>query len=666
MPNRGQRRNFECAYFALELSELASKTMLSATLFESVFNSSPIGNYLLSPAPEAIILAVNDIFLEASGRRREDLIGVSLFDAFPGNPEDAKDTGEMALRSSLARVVATGKPDTLPTQRYPIRVELPDGEIVYEERFWNAVSTPICGADGKILCISHTTSDVTEQVRAVAALAESEKRFRALTSATADVIYRMSPNWAQMRQLDGRGFLKNTADPQQFWLGDYIPPEDQELVHKTIDEAIRSKAIFELEHRVHRVDGSCGWALSRAVPMLDADGEIYEWIGTASDITERKAAEEKLKASDRRKDEFLAMLAHELRNPIAPIGAAAELLQSAKLDESRLRQTSQVIGRQVLHMKHLIDDLLDVSRVTRGLVKLDNTPQDIRHIVMEAVEQVTPLIQERRHGFELHLPPETGMVMCDEKRLVQVLANILANAAKYTLEGGRLQLKTEMHASRIFIEIADNGIGMSPELVARAFDLFAQAERTSDRSSGGLGLGLALVKSLVELHGGTVTCESPGIGKGSRFTVCLPRLHLENSGDELHESGNAMLQESGALRIMVVDDNVDAATVLAMLLEAAGHQVWVEHRSDEALERAREAAPQVFLLDIGLPDMDGKELAKRLRADSRSSRTMLIAVTGYGQESDRNGALLAGFDHYLVKPIDTKQLYSILATMKKD
>ena len=635
--------------------------MLPPTLFESAFNSSPFGHYLLSPTPDAIILAVNDAFLKASSRTREELVGVSLFQAFPGNPDDPGDTGETDLRTSLARVRATGLPDTLPAVRYPIPVLLPSGETVFEERFWTSTSTPIFGPGGELVCISHSNSDVTAQVRSEAAVRESEKRFRALTNATAEVIYRMSPDWTQLRYLEGRGFLKDTADANRFWLDEYIPPEDQARLHQAIACAIRDSSVFELEHRVRRADGSHGWTLSRAVPMFDAAGKVYEWIGAASDITERKASEEKLREADRRKDEFLAMLAHELRNPLAPIGAAAELLQRMKLDETIVQRTSQIIGRQVGHMTALIDDLLDVSRVTRGLVELDSAPLDVGAVLHEAVEQVTPLIQARRHDLALRLPPPGTLVAGDRKRLVQVVANLLNNAAKYTPEGGRLEVASIVDAGeRLCVDVLDNGIGMAPELAVRAFELFAQAERSSDRSSGGLGLGLPLVKSLVELHGGSVACDSAGPGRGSRFSVCLPLLARQAPDaapprEELHAAA-----QPGSLRVMVVDDNVDAAVTLSMLLESAGHRVAVEHEALRALECAHAFAPQVCLLDIGLPGIDGLELARRLRALPETMEAMLVAVTGYGQERDRAQILDAGFDHHLVKPIDTGRLYALL------
>jgi PAS domain S-box-containing protein len=405
--------------------------------------------------------------------------------------------------------------------------------------------------------------------------------------------------------------------------------------------------------------------LITGAPIRTARGKIVGAVVAQMDIGDRIKAEDALRQADRRKDEFLAMLAHELRNPLAPIGAAAELLQMMKLDEQQVRQTSQIIGRQVNHMTSLVDDLLDVSRVTRGLVKMDHAPLDVSQIVADAIEQATPLIRERRHHLAMHLTPDAAMVQGDKKRLIQVLANILNNAAKYTPEGGHIQMRTAVRDAHVLIEVSDDGIGMAPDLVSRAFDLFAQAERTSDRSSGGLGLGLALVRSLVELHHGTVTCESEGIGKGSRFTICLPRLAAQDRHGAARYNDGVSQTQMQPLRILVVDDNVDAAAMLAMLLEAFGHTVLVEHGARRALERARIEAPQVCLLDIGLPEMDGIELAQRLRVQPETARCVLIAVSGYGQDQDRAETLAAGFDHHLVKPVNTRALASILAAITR-
>ncbi|RSZ56223.1 PAS domain S-box protein [Massilia atriviolacea] len=528
----------------------------------------------------------------------------------------------------------------------------------------------------EILMWFGTSTDVHDRTLAEAALSEREQLLRlALDAADVgewDVDMRSETMFWPPRVKAMFGISAHSpVTLADFYEG--VHPDDRERTlasfASTANPGLRIQ--YESEYRtIGKEDGVIRWVAAKGRGLFDESGECIRIMGTAIDITRRKADEEKLRESeerlrqaDRRKDEFLAMLAHELRNPLAPISAAAELLQMARLDDERVRRTSQVIGRQVRHMTSLVDDLLDVSRVTRGMVELDNTPLDAHHIVADAVEQATPLIRARRHHLELHLTPEGAMMQGDRKRLVQVLANVLNNAAKYTPEGGNIRLRTDVRDAQVLIEVADDGIGMAPELVARAFDLFAQAERSSDRSSGGLGLGLALVRSLVELHHGTVTCESAGPGQGSRFTVCLPRLDLTQDRRPVAGAAAAggLLKQAHSLRIMVVDDNVDAAAMLAMLLEASGHQVSVEHDARRALARARDEVPQVLLLDIGLPDIDGNALARQLRADPCTAGAVLVAVTGYGQGKDREDSLAAGFDHHLVKPVDTTALAAILA-----
>jgi PAS domain S-box-containing protein len=528
---------------------------------------------------------------------------------------------------------------------------------------------------GKIAMWFGTSTDVHDRKLAEAALGEREEQLRMAIDAAdvgewdvdmaSDTMY-----WpARVKAMFGIS-ADRPVTLADFYDG--IHPDDRERTLASFANAAdpQLRIQYEAEYRtIGKEDGVIRWVAAKGRGLFNESGVCIRLIGTAIDITKRKAdeealreSEERLRQADRRKDEFLAMLAHELRNPLAPISAAAELLQMAKLDEERVLRTSRIIGRQVRHMTSLVDDLLDVSRVTRGLVELDNAPLDVNHIVSDAVEQVTPLIRARHHHLELRLTPDATMVQGDRKRLVQVFANVLNNAAKYTHEGGNVVLRTDVRDAHVFIEVSDNGIGMAPELVARAFDLFAQAERSSDRSLGGLGLGLALVKSLVELHHGTVTCESDGIGKGSKFTICLPRLrvHSDRHGEGQASDGGLPTQMRG-LRVMVVDDNVDAAAMLAMLLEASGHRVVVEHDARRALARAREEVPQVCLLDIGLPEIDGNALAQQLRACPETAKSVLIAVTGYGHEKDREQSLAAGFNHHLVKPIDTRTLASLLA-----
>jgi PAS domain S-box-containing protein len=524
-------------------------------------------------------------------------------------------------------------------------------------------------ATGKLLQWFGTSTDIHDRKQAEVALFDSRERLQKIISQAATGVVEADAS--------GRIVLANEKYSQMLGysedeligtsLIDVTAPDSVAQTLDVLRQLVDGGEGFTIDKQYQRKDGSLLWATSSVTALHDADRRFRGLVGIVIDITERKRVEEALKQADRRKDEFLAMLAHELRNPLAPIGAAAELLQLAGLNEARVRQTSQIIARQVKHMTGLVDDLLDVSRVTRGLVELDNVPLDVSHVITDAVEQVMPLIRSRRHHLGLQMTPEAPLVMGDRKRLVQVVANLLNNAAKYMHEGGHIVLRTEVQDDQVFIEVRDEGIGMTPELVSRAFDLFAQAERSSDRSSGGLGLGLALVRSLVELHRGTVTCESAGLGRGSRFTVRLPRLSAGDTKDDQAEYADSpMREEAGSLRMMVVDDNVDAAEMLAMLLEASGHEVLVEHGSRKALERAREVAPQVCLLDIGLPEIDGNELARRLRAQPETANSVLIAVTGYGQESDREQILAAGFDHHLVKPVDTRELASLLAEVSRE
>jgi PAS domain S-box-containing protein len=452
------------------------------------------------------------------------------------------------------------------------------------------------------------------------------------------------------------------------WLA-FVHPDQQARVAEEFDRTRANcpEVPLGIEVQLCQKDGSYRWFNIRADWYRDKEDAPFALNGVNVDIQAAKTNEEQLRRAidqlteaDARKDEFLAMLAHELRNPLAPIRAAAELLRLARLDEAHVRRTSQIIGRQVDHMTGLVDDLLDVSRVTRGLIDLDKTAVDMRHVVTEAVEQVNPLIQARRHHLALHLAPEAVMVMGDNKRLVQILANLLQNAAKYTHEGGNIVLKTEVRDSKVRIDVVDDGIGMDPELATQVFDLFSQAKRTPDRSSGGLGLGLALVKSLVELHGGTVTCCSEGVGHGSTFSVCLPLWSAGVRSVSSTDAGGHLPSSEKPLRVMVVDDNTDAAQMLGMLLEAFGYQVMIEYGARQALERSRVDPPNVYVLDIGLPEIDGNELALRLKAQSESARAILIALTGYGQRYDRERSLAAGFNYYFVKPVDTAKLLTVL------
>jgi signal transduction histidine kinase/ActR/RegA family two-component response regulator len=389
--------------------------------------------------------------------------------------------------------------------------------------------------------------------------------------------------------------------------------------------------------------------------------EAIDQLLASSVLSFAAAARKGMEAEKDRKDQFLAMLAHELRNPLAPISAAASLLKMGRTDAAAVANASDIIARQVAHMVTLVDDLLDVSRVTRGTIELKREPLDLRQVIADAIEQVTPQIQARHHRLVVSELPTPVPTHGDKKRLVQIIANLLTNAAKYTPEHGRIELTLDLQGEQAALAVADNGVGMAADFVPHVFELFAQAERTSDRASGGLGLGLALVKSLTELHGGTVACASAGPGKGCTFTVRLPMQPTDASRIDRRRTPRVDAPAAAALRIMLVDDNTDAAATLAGLLTAAGHDVEVAHRAGDALARTAAHAPDVFLLDIGLPDLDGTALAQQLRARPDTGAAVLIALTGYGLEQDRERTRAAGFDHHLVKPVDVSTLYRILA-----
>ncbi len=435
-------------------------------------------------------------------------------------------------------------------------------------------------------------------------------------------------------------------------------------------EALQIHAGVVVPHNRHESLIACLFInASKARQWSEDEVRLIEDVaGRMWNAVERVRAEAALLQADRRKDQFLAMLAHELRNPLAPISAAAELLKLPGLDQQRVNSTGSIIARQVGHMTGLVDDLLDVSRVNSGLVVISMEDVDMKRVLADAVEQVRPLIKARRHHCAVQVGRGGAHVLGDYKRLVQVLANLANNAAKYTPEGGNLEVRMETTDEHVVLHVSDDGVGMPNELLPHVFELFSQAERSSDRSQGGLGLGLALVKSLVELHGGSVSAHSAGPHEGSEFTVRLPRIDVRaNAGAPAPGQEDAAQGPpvAGPLQLLVVDDNVDGAQMLAMFLEASGHSVTVEHSSHAALARAQCQHFDAFLLDIGLPGMDGKELARRLRVLPQARSALLVAITGYGQQADGAEASEAGFDHYFVKPVDPAKVVALLDALKQ-
>jgi PAS domain S-box-containing protein len=502
--------------------------------------------------------------------------------------------------------------------------------------------------------------DVTRQKRAEDALHASEARFVRLAESNVIGIvrYRMDGSIVEANQffLDMLGYTREEFERLRPSSSDLTPPEWRDATARAMEQLRTAGRMENLVKEYIRKDGS---RVSVQMGSVTMDFPPTEGLAVMVDVTPIKEAQRALREADRRKDEFLAMLAHELRNPLAPITAAADFLRVGSPDEERVRQVTAIIARQARHMTGLIDDLLDVSRVTRGLITLERAPVGLAGVIGEAVEQVRPQVRAKGHDLELHLPADDGLVSGDRKRLVQVFANILGNAARYTPDGGRIDVRLRLDEDDVLVDVADNGIGMTPDLAGRAFELFSQAERSADRSQGGLGIGLALVKSLVDLHEGSVTAHSDGPGRGSRFTVTLPRLSVEPD-DAGVPAALAGVPAPQPLDVLIVDDNVDAAQILAMYIEALGHRATVWHSPGKALEHAAREAPDVCVLDIGLPEFDGHELARRLRALPGMDTVPLVAVSGYGQTRDRDRALAAGFDRHFVKPVMAADILDVL------
>jgi len=410
-----------------------------------------------------------------------------------------------------------------------------------------------------------------------------------------------------------------------------------------------------------------------SAPLRDSEGGIVAAMATFLDATEsRRAAAERERlldeanANDRRKDEFLAMLGHELRNPLGAISNGLQVLRRRSASDEGTRNERDILERQVKSMARLLDDLLDVSRITRGLTQLLRERIDLAGVIARSVATTAPLMQSRRHQLGLSLPPEPVPVEGDVTRLEQVLVNLLSNAAKYTEPGGQVSLSLRREEGQAVIRVRDTGMGIPRELLPRIFDMFTQGERSLDRSQGGLGVGLTLARRLAELHGGSLEAVSEGPGKGSEFIVRLPALVPELSSATLPrlESSEARLTKK-APSVLLVEDNVDAAAMLYELLQMIGYEAQVAHDGPSGLALAARSRPDVIVLDIGLPGMDGYEVCQQLRRDPRTSSSLIIALTGYGQESDRQRSKEAGFDQHLVKPVDIDELDRVIGAAKE-
>jgi len=513
--------------------------------------------------------------------------------------------------------------------------------------------------------VAERTHTASQRLRTEIALAASEAMFRTITNAMPQMVWSTLPDGFHDYYNDPwyefTGMVPGSTDGVHW--ADVFHPEDRDRAWHAWRHSLASGDTYEIQYRLRDRHGNYRWVLGRALPVRDDSGAIVRWMGTCTDIDDQKMAENALRLANQRKDDFLAMLAHELRNPLAPISTAAQVLRLRQGDTAYALRAGEIIERQVRHMTELVDDLLDVSRVTRGLVQMAREPVELRAVVDSAVEQVRPLIEARHHVLAVDLPAQPAFVAGDRTRLVQAVSNLLNNAAKYTQQHGSLRVALRLQDGQAAISVADNGSGMPPGLLPHVFDLFTQGERTPDRAQGGLGLGLTLVKSIAQLHGGAVTADSEGQGQGSVFTITLPVIAAPaaQAPSGVRLAGHAPLAcARQPLRITVVDDNRDAGASLAAALEAQGHVVALFDDAEALLADAGPAA-EAYILDIGLPRIDGYQLARELRARAASRGALLIALTGYGQAHDFTLSKGAGFDHHLVKPANLEQLDRILA-----
>ncbi len=610
-----------------------------------------------------IITFVNGAYGRYFQRDPAELVGQDFWQFIP--PEEHE-----AARAQLASIT----PDH-PVISYEHEVVAPGGEVRWQQ--WT--DRGFFDASGRIVEYQSVGHDITERKRAEEAVKERENQLR--------LFVQHAPAAVAMLDREMRYLIYSQRWLTDYGLGDQnlvgrshydvfpeIPERWKDTHRRCLEGAVESCE----EDLFVRPDGSPDWVRWEVRPWHNAHHEIGGVIMFTEVITERKRAQdehrqlaaqtrvtEALRDVDRRKDEFLAMLAHELRNPLAPITMAVEVLRSRAPAEEPMVWARDVIDRQTAQLTRLVDDLLDVSRITLGKIRLEPKLLDLADAVRQAVDCTRPLLAARNHQMVVDLPPRPLLVRGDGVRLSQVISNLLSNAAKYTAEGGRIALTLCAADAQAVITVSDNGSGIPADMLDRVFELFTQLEPPDNRTQGGLGIGLALVKRLVEMHGGTIRARSDGPGQGSSFEVRLD-LVADQPLESVHEVAASAGEPGGARkRILIVDDNVDAAEALGRVLRLQEHEVHLAHDGLTGLEAARVINPDVILLDIGLPRLSGLEVARQLRQSTDGSLPLLVATTGFGRTEDRARTAAAGFDHHLTKPVDPRLLQSLVQSVRR-
>lgn len=518
-------------------------------------------------------------------------------------------------------------------------------------------------------------NEVHERRRAEANLRKSESRFRQLANAMPQIVWVAKPDggveYFNQRWFDFVG--RQAGDYLGHQWSTALHPNDEKHAVDRWQQALDTQEPYEIEYRLRSEQGDYRWFLSRAMLMRDESGSLDRWFGTCTDIQDLKGLHEELRMvaarlseADRRKDEFLATLAHELRNPLAPIRTGLEIMKMIKNDPETLEEVRETMERQTQQLITLVDDLLDVSRITRGKFELRRSHVRLDDAVKTAVEAAKPLVDAAGHQLTVDLPDQSIGLDADPNRLAQILSNLLNNAAKYTPDTGKIVLTAKTVDKYCCISIRDNGIGIPSDKLELIFDMFTQLEQPMEKVYTGLGIGLTLVRSLVQMHGGWIEASSEGLSKGSEFRVYLPLNHSEPllaSAGDTPKPTHADDGEDRGMHVMVVDDNLDASKMLSRVIVAMGYEVTSAGDGKEAIEKAEVDHPDVILMDLGMPRMNGYEAARHIRQQDWGKKTVLVALSGWGQDVDRQKSKAAGFNHHLVKPADPQELRTLLGSI---
>jgi PAS domain S-box-containing protein len=615
-----------------------------------VFENTVIGLHRL--AEDGTILWANRAELELLGYSWDEYVGRPIAD-FHADP---------ATLAAIQQRLASGEA----LRNIEVQLRGHDGLIHHV-----LMDTHIHRRDGKFVHIQSLSRDITNQRRAEEDARESEERFRFLADKAPVLIWMSGPSMGfDFLNRYWLEFTGRTADQEigGGWL-DSIHPDDRTQCWDAYSSAFEDRRAFTVEYRLRRQDGQFRWVLNTGVPRFTKTGFFFGYIGSCIDISDRKRSEEEqqrdlraLEEQDRRKDEFLAVLSHELRNPLAPILNALHILRGANFKEIEFADARAVIERQIQLLAGIVDDLLDVFRIAHQKLALRREPINVSELVRNLVEDHRIALEGSRLQISVEVPQEPVWVLADRTRLAQIMNNLLNNTAKFTNPGDSvlIQVAQDKESNQTVIKVRDSGVGIAPDMLARVFETFTQADRTLDRSKGGLGLGLALVKGLVELHGGSVHLHSAGRGKGTSVAFRLP---LGSAPPEVVTPSEQPINQR-ALRILIVEDNRDTAKTLGILLSRSGHRVQLAHTGPEGIEVAKVDRPDVVLCDLGLPEMDGYQVAQALRRDPSLHDVRMIAVSGYGQDEDRRRSAAAGFDLHLNKPVDPVDLQRLLSIIK--